>query len=69
MVRIKWYPNLEATKSWPAGMGKLWADVPLDDDGSVDLGVVMDFWGMQNCYVRVKPRNVYSSVSPTSRRS
>nr|VWO99609.1 High osmolarity signaling protein SHO1 (Osmosensor SHO1) [Ganoderma boninense] len=50
-VRIKWYPDLEAMKRWPSGMGELWVDVPVDCDGSVDLKIVMDRWGMQNCYV------------------
>ncbi|PIL33791.1 hypothetical protein GSI_04416 [Ganoderma sinense ZZ0214-1] len=50
-VRIRWYPDLEATKRWPAGVRKLWVDVPADGDGSVDLKVVMNRWGMQNCYV------------------
>lgn len=53
-VRIKWYPNLEATKRWPAGVGELWTDAPVDCDGSVDLKAVMRRWGMQNCYVRVR---------------
>ncbi len=67
MVRIKWYPNLEATKRWPTGIGKLWLDVPVDHHGSVDLQFVMDLWGMQNCYVRAK-LNIFtcSSANPTS---
>lgn len=53
-VRVKWYPNLETTKHWPAGIGELWTDAPVDCDGSVDLKAVMRRWGMQNCYVRIK---------------
>ena len=52
MVRIKWYPDLEATKNWPPGVGQLWVDVPLDRHGCLDLKFVMALWGMQNCYVR-----------------
>ncbi|KAI1790382.1 hypothetical protein LXA43DRAFT_891083 [Ganoderma leucocontextum] len=59
-VRIKWYPDLEATKRWPAGLRQLWVDVSVDRDGCVDLKFVMDLWGMQNCYVidanRSKPQ-------------
>ena len=54
MVRIKWYPDLAATKNWPADVGQLWVDVPLDRHGCLDLKFVMALWGMQNCYVRAE---------------
>ena len=44
MVRIKWYPDLAATKNWPADVGQLWVDVPLDRHGCLDLKFVMALW-------------------------
>ena len=51
-VRVRWYPNLEATCEWPEDLGELWMDLPQTVDGGVDLQPAMDAWGMDNCYVR-----------------
>ncbi|PIL33749.1 hypothetical protein GSI_04374 [Ganoderma sinense ZZ0214-1] len=71
MMRIKWYPNLQATNRWPEHMGQLWVDVPLERDGCLDLRFVKALWGMQNCYVidpnRSKPhlsRRPVEKLSP-----
>ncbi|KAH9888348.1 hypothetical protein C8Q73DRAFT_181712 [Cubamyces lactineus] len=52
-VRVKWYPDLDTPlKPWPAGLGELWTDLPIEPDGSLDLRPLRRMWGMENIYVR-----------------
>lgn len=52
MVRVKWYPDVEAPLKWPAGLGDLWVDLPTEPDGSLNLRPLQRMWGMENSYVR-----------------
>ncbi|KAH9856217.1 hypothetical protein C2E23DRAFT_507816 [Lenzites betulinus] len=50
MVRVKWYPDVEAPLCYPPGLGELWMDVPLESDGRLDLRRLKRAWGMENCF-------------------
>ncbi|OSC97541.1 hypothetical protein PYCCODRAFT_1461828, partial [Trametes coccinea BRFM310] len=52
MVRVKWFPDLEAPlQPWPEGLAELWTDLPVQPDGSLDLRPLKRMWGMENIYV------------------
>ncbi|KAH9856222.1 hypothetical protein C2E23DRAFT_882330 [Lenzites betulinus] len=50
MVRVKWYPDVEAPLRYPSGLGELWMHLPLESDGRLDLRRLKRAWGMENCF-------------------
>ncbi|RPD57463.1 hypothetical protein L226DRAFT_524978 [Lentinus tigrinus ALCF2SS1-7] len=50
-VRVRWYPDVEATRKWPDDLGVIICDVELGPKGDLDLTRAMRQFGMENCYV------------------
>ncbi|TFK85939.1 hypothetical protein K466DRAFT_653994 [Polyporus arcularius HHB13444] len=50
-VRLRWYPDVEATRKWPDDLGLVWVDLQRGPEGGLDLTPAIRFLGMENCYV------------------
>ncbi|KAI0700979.1 hypothetical protein C8T65DRAFT_656988 [Cerioporus squamosus] len=50
-VRIRWYPDVEATRKWPDDLGVIWVDLQRGPEGELDLTPAIRYFGLENCYV------------------